>query len=969
MGSKDTTPGCTHEAEATAVSRSSNKPLPRLLASASASASTCAARDDFDRAGRPRSLDSRSMAGPALAPRQALLRELSLAALPYSLETSLFYAERLYALDASLEPSVYLLASVHERLGQHHQALHLVRQPVAFTAAPVAASGSGSSGTDAAAVADDLFGAVHAMPRLNRSTSSTSATKLSRPAIECSVRCARLYGRMCAKVGRDKEGRQALFRIMQPATPLVSTSSEPLELAPLSVTRADEATVIDLEMARLARSGGELERAVQSYAKVLFKLPSCWEALESLCQMGVVPFDIDTLYPVKPRPPPVPSPQPQQPWPTQPARNHPPPLGPALNSTVNAAFPFSRRNGDTQDTPLGFTTPADPGNKGYAAGPAAMVNGKTKYAWMHGGFMGMPSRKAAAVARYGDVTESSIDDQQVAFSFALSSLDTSFYPSAPLFSAPITSQSNRAGPASTVPASSSLFTPPAAVSLPTATAPGVKRTRAGNVAPASSAGALAQDETGVPGGRVKRVVRGVPGEPKPRRGAATLATGDGAPTRRSSRLSRDAGSSQGSSQPMTTSRSQTSTSGTNAGVLRSANNRDKKRSKANVGPSVLSDAGSEPRSPPSRSSSPAPSSPGCSNAVTSSFANLPETVRADAEAYVTSILRGFAQASVALSRYENSKVIQALVSLPVDQQRSVKCLVLSGRAHFEALDYEKAEESFAQARSLCPHLLDSMDVFSTVLWHRRSSTTLSLLSQDLMVLSSTHPASWIATGNTFSLNSDHASALKCFKRAVQLDVNCVYAYTLAGHECVMLEEWERATSFFREAIRRDSIHYNAWFGLGNVYMKTGKHTLADYHFRRAVEINPSNATLVCCVGSVLEKTRRYQEALEMYERACSLAPESPLARFRRIRMMVALGRYQLAEPDLLQLKSIAPLEPTVHYLLGKLYRSLGPSRRPQMLAAFTTAQDLEPRMASAIREQIECSPREGMEVDETGGVA
>jgi anaphase-promoting complex subunit 3 len=122
----------------------------------------------------------------------------------------------------------------------------------------------------------------------------------------------------------------------------------------------------------------------------------------------------------------------------------------------------------------------------------------------------------------------------------------------------------------------------------------------------------------------------------------------------------------------------------------------------------------------------------------------------------------------------------------------------------------QAEKAFAQARTLCPHLLESMDLYSTTLWHRRLSTPLSLLSQDLMLLSPTHSSSWIATGNTFSLNSDHSSALKCFKRAVQLDQNCVYAYTLAGHECVALEEWERATAFFREAIRRDSLHYNAW---------------------------------------------------------------------------------------------------------------------------------------------------------------
>jgi hypothetical protein len=40
------------------------------------------------------------------------------------------------------------------------------------------------------------------------------------------------------------------------------------------------------------------------------------------------------------------------------------------------------------------------------------------------------------------------------------------------------------------------------------------------------------------------------------------------------------------------------------------------------------------------------------------------------------------------------------------------------------------------------------------------------------------------------------------------------------------------------------------FGLGNVYMKTGKLRLAEYHFQKAVAINPSNAMLVSCVGAV-----------------------------------------------------------------------------------------------------------------------
>lgn len=35
-------------------------------------------------------------------------------------------------------------------------------------------------------------------------------------------------------------------------------------------------------------------------------------------------------------------------------------------------------------------------------------------------------------------------------------------------------------------------------------------------------------------------------------------------------------------------------------------------------------------------------------------------------------------------------------------------------------------------------------------------------------------------------------------------------------------------------------------------MQTGKYRLAEYHFRKAADINPTNAMLVCCVGSVSE---------------------------------------------------------------------------------------------------------------------
>jgi anaphase-promoting complex subunit 3 len=40
------------------------------------------------------------------------------------------------------------------------------------------------------------------------------------------------------------------------------------------------------------------------------------------------------------------------------------------------------------------------------------------------------------------------------------------------------------------------------------------------------------------------------------------------------------------------------------------------------------------------------------------------------------------------------------------------------------------------------------------------------------------------------------------------------------------------------------------YGLGVVYAKTGKLRHADHHYRRAADINPTNAVLLSSIGSV-----------------------------------------------------------------------------------------------------------------------
>lgn len=296
----------------------------------------------------------------------------------------------------------------------------------------------------------------------------------------------------------------------------------------------------------------------------------------------------------------------------------------------------------------------------------------------------------------------------------------------------------------------------------------------------------------------------------------------------------------------------------------------------------------------------------------------------------------------ALNHYKCQEAIQVFNSLPQGQRETPWVLAQIGKAYYEQAMYAEAEKYFIRVKTIAPSRMEDTEVYSTVLWHQKNGVELAYLAHELMEIDRLSPQAWCAIGNSFSLNREHDQALKCFKRATQLDPKFAYAFTLQGHEYVANEEYEKALDAYRHGISADNRHYNAWYGLGKVYEKMGKLEFAEQHFRTAANINPTNAVLVCCIGLVLEKLNNPNAALLQYGRACTLAPQSVLARFRKARAFMKLHELKLALVELKILKDIAPDEANVHYLLGKLYKML--HDKANAIKHFTTALNLDPKV-------------------------
>merc|ERR1719499_2106140 len=110
---------------------------------------------------------------------------------------------------------------------------------------------------------------------------------------------------------------------------------------------------------------------------------------------------------------------------------------------------------------------------------------------------------------------------------------------------------------------------------------------------------------------------------------------------------------------------------------------------------------------------------------------------------------------------------------------------------------------------LTPWRIEGLEYMSTALWHLKDEVKLSFLAQELKNEFPSSPVTWIVVGNFFSLQKEHEQALGFFQRARSLDKNQPYAYTLAAHEFVANEDYEKAIQHYRTAIRIDARHYTA----------------------------------------------------------------------------------------------------------------------------------------------------------------
>mmetsp|Transcript_55538 Transcript_55538/g.124932 ORF Transcript_55538/g.124932 Transcript_55538/m.124932 type:complete len:728 (-) Transcript_55538:4-2187(-) len=323
-----------------------------------------------------------------------------------------------------------------------------------------------------------------------------------------------------------------------------------------------------------------------------------------------------------------------------------------------------------------------------------------------------------------------------------------------------------------------------------------------------------------------------------------------------------------------------------------------------------------------------------------------------------SFLRCLGRALHESNGYLSREALRRLQLLPTAHQNTLYVQALRATCHLELGEHKVAVSIFKTAWEVFPRdPWFPVDVYSTALWHVGDAVQLSLLGHEALLWNRQWAKAWCAVGNCFSLQREHERALKCFRRAILLDPAYTYAHTLSGHELAACDKLEEAAAMYNQAVVRDPQHYNAWWGLGNVYMRQEDLRKARYHYHRAVQLNSKNAVVLAALGQVCQKLGEPLQALELFTAATNEGCACrAMALFQQGCTLSTLGRHADAIECLQRAREQVPQEPCVHFELGRALAATG--RSVDALMHFTSAMDLCGAKDSKAQQVIECAQTE-----------
>ena len=200
---------------------------------------------------------------------------------------------------------------------------------------------------------------------------------------------------------------------------------------------------------------------------------------------------------------------------------------------------------------------------------------------------------------------------------------------------------------------------------------------------------------------------------------------------------------------------------------------------------------------------------------------------------------------------------------------------------------------------------------------------------------------WFERGYVFAKNENFEEASRCFLEAIRLKPDWAMAQYNLGLGLIYLNRYDEAEVAYRKAIElnpSDAATYSNFGLLLHKNMKRYKEAEASY--QKAIELNPLDATAYYNLGNLLKNLKRYEEAEAAYRKAIELEPLYAATYSNLGNLLSELKRNEEAEASYRKAIELNPLYAIAYSNLGILLSEL--KRYDEAETSYRKAIEINP---------------------------
>ena len=200
-------------------------------------------------------------------------------------------------------------------------------------------------------------------------------------------------------------------------------------------------------------------------------------------------------------------------------------------------------------------------------------------------------------------------------------------------------------------------------------------------------------------------------------------------------------------------------------------------------------------------------------------------------------------------------------------------------------------------------------------------------------------------GATYSQKQQHAEAIDCLARAVELCADDALFHSNLGNALTAAGRLGEALECYRRAVSLRPDYADGWYNLGTALLQKGGLTEAIEAYRRVLALRPDHTAALYNLGNALRHSGRPREAAESYERALATAPSLVQALNNLGALHQEGGRHTEALECFTRALALAPQYAEAHNSLGAAHLEAG--RAAQAIESLGRATAFNPHLAEA----------------------